>query len=60
MGDEHRNEENEEFIKNPPEENNINKSKNCEGITEEDVIIILSAQRKTCKVIKAVILFIDT
>ena len=52
--DEHKNEEGEEYIETPPEENDSIKSKNSEGITEEDVIISLLAKYFSHKVIKSI------
>ena len=44
LGDEHKNEEYEEYIETTTEENYSFKSKTSEGITEEDVIIIILAK----------------
>ena len=57
---EHRNEEDEEYSENTPEINDSIKSKGSKGITEEDVIISLLAKTFSLKVIKAVILSIET
>ena len=43
LGNEHKNEEDEEYIATPPEENGSIKSKISGRITEEDVIISLLA-----------------
>ena len=42
-------------LKIPPEENDSIKSKISEGITEEDIIVSLLANKNSLKVIKAVI-----
>ena len=60
LGDENKNEEYEEYIETKPEENDSIKSKISEGITEKDVIISLLAKKKPIKVIKSIILSIDT
>ena len=60
LGKEHENEEDEEIIENTPEINDSIKSKISKGIIEEDVIIILLAKHFLLKVIKAVLLSIDT
>ena len=49
MGDEHKNEEYEEYIETPPEENDSIKSKISEGITEEYFIISLLAKKVCAK-----------
>ena len=45
LRNEHKNEEDKEYIEPPPGKNDRIKSKISEGITEEDVIIILSAKK---------------
>ena len=60
LGEEHENEEDEEFSKNNPEINDSIKSKISKVLSEEDVIIILLAKKFSLKVIKAFISSIDT
>ena len=60
LGKEHKNEEYEEYSENIPEINDSIKSKNCKGITEKDVIISLVSKHFSLKLIKEVILSIDT
>ena len=60
LSEEHENEEDEEFSENNSEIKDSNKSKISKGITEEDVIISMLAKKISLKVIKAVILSIDT
>ena len=60
LGEEYENGEDEEFSENTPEINDGIKSKISKIITEEDVIISLLAKNFSLKVIKAVILSIDT
>ena len=51
LGDEYKNEEDEEKIETPPEENESIKSKISEGITEDYVIISLLSQYNQRKVV---------
>ena len=60
MGKEHKNEENEEYSETTPEINDSTKSKISKGITEEYVIISLLAKHLSLKVVKEVILSINT
>ena len=60
LGKEHRNEEDEEYSETTPEVNHSIKSKISEGITEKDVIISLLAKKFSLRVLKSVILSIDT
>ena len=46
MDYEHKNEEDDKYIVPPSEENDTIKSKISEGITEEDIIIILLTKKR--------------
>ena len=54
------NEEDEEYSETTAEINDIIKSKIRKGISEDDVVISVLAKKILLKVIKAVIVFIDT
>ena len=60
LGEEHENEEGEKYSETAPEENDSIKSKISEEITEKYSIISLLSKNFSLKVIKAVILSIDT
>ena len=60
LGKYHENEDNEEFIENNSDINDSIKSKISKGITKEDVIISLVYKNFLLKLIKVVILSIDT
>ena len=59
LGEEHENEEDEEFSETTPELNDSIKSKISEGLTEKYAIISLLAKNFSLKLIKAVILSIE-
>ena len=60
LGKEHNNENYKEYSETTPEVNDSMKSKINNGITEKCFIISLLAKHFSLKIIKAVILFIDT
>ena len=60
LEEEHENKEDEEYSETTTEINDSIQSKISKGIIEEDVIISLLAKYLLLKVIKAVILSIDT
>ena len=59
LDDEHKYEEDDEYIETPSEESNIITSKISEGIIEKDVRNSLSSKNVSLKVIKAVMFTID-